>query len=87
MEQNKQITTAEAVQQLSKALKEDESYWDTWGANIAISMYDEMQFNFLNDELQVAMCAMTRTEALERFNKGADRFLKLLTAEKSTDNG
>ena len=80
MEQNKEITTAEAVQQLSKALKEDPEYWESYKANIVMCMYDEYVIMFPNTH------PAGHGVMLEIFNKGADRFLKLLTAEKSTDN-
>ena len=79
MEQNK-ITTAQAVEQLSKALKEDQAYWDGWVANIAMSVYDEYMEKLPNTNTVV------KGALLEIFNNGADRFLKLLTAEKTTDN-
>lgn len=79
MEQNKHITTAEAVQQLSKALKEDKAFWDTYVANIAMCMYDEYVIMFPNTH------PAGHGVMIEIFNKGADRFLRLLTAEKSTE--
>ena len=85
MEQNK-ITTAQAVEQLSIALKEDLGYWESWKANIAMSIYDGLQFNFLNDESQIVQCVMDRTTAVQKCNEGADRFLRLLTVEKTTED-
>ena len=79
MQQNK-ITTAEAVQQLSKALKEDEAFWDGWNANIAMCVYEEYVIMFPNTH------PAGHGVMLEIFNKGADRFLRLLTAEKTTED-
>ena len=38
-----EITTEQAIQQLTKALKEDDGYWISWQANIAMSFYDEVR--------------------------------------------
>lgn len=75
---------AGAVEKLCETLVDDKEYWDTWVANIAISVYDELQFNFLHDESTMAHCVMDRSTALEKCNKGAQRFLRLLTSEKKT---
>ena len=79
MEQNK-ITTAVAVEYLSKALREDPGYWESWKANIAMSIYDEYVIKYPNTH------PAGHQVMIDVFNKGADRFLKLLTAEKTTDN-
>lgn len=80
MEQNK-ITTAQAVEQLCKALKEDLGYWESWKANIAMSTYDEYVIKYPNTH------PAGHGVMIDVFNKGADRFLKLLTAEKTTEDG
>ena len=77
MEQYK-ITTATAIQQLSKALKGDSEYYDSWRANIAMSIYDAYVERIPN--------AGAKSLLLDIFSDGADRFLRLLTAEKTTDN-
>jgi len=80
MEQNK-ITTAQAIEQLSKALKENPEYWEGWNANIAMSMYDEYVIKYPNTH------PAGHEVMIDVFNKGADRFLRLLTAEKTTEDG
>jgi hypothetical protein len=74
------VPASEAVRFLSKALIEDRAYWDGWVANIAMSIYDEYMEKLPNTNTVV------KGALLEIFNNGADRFLKLLTAEKTTDN-
>ena len=60
----------EAVDTLCKALKEDEDYYRSWLANIAMSFYDEVVMNPTHymDELNWQ----------EITNKAADNFLKQL---------
>jgi len=81
MQQNK-ITTAIAVEYLSKALKEDPGYWESWKANIAMAVYDQY-----TDEVSKPLEEISHYDILQIANRGADNFLKLLTAEKTTDNG
>ena len=38
-----EITTKQAIQQLTKALKEDAGYWISWQASIAMAFYDEVR--------------------------------------------
>jgi hypothetical protein len=78
MEQNK-ITTAQAIKVLSKALIEDSEYWEAWKANIAMAMYDEYTDNHL------PWAKVSHGDIHEIANNAADRFLKLLTAEKITE--
>ena len=60
----------EAVDTLCKALKEDEDYYRSWSANIAMAFYDEVVMNPAHyiDELNWQEIA----------NKAADNFLKQL---------
>lgn len=61
----------EAVETLCKALKEDEDYYRSWLANIAMSFKDEfsrVDTNLVVDHLKVHIIA----------NKAADNFLKQL---------
>lgn len=69
------------VEQLSEDLKSDAAYWDGWQANIAMCVYDEYIDTFPNTNPAV------KGALLEIFNKGADRFLKLLTSKKGEENG
>jgi len=39
------VTTKEAIDHLSKALKEDPDYYRTWVANIAVAIQDEFAIN------------------------------------------
>ena len=66
------------VQQLSEDLKSDAAYWDGWQANIAMCMYDEYT------EKYPVMVQVSHADILEIANKGAERFLILLTSEKKT---
>jgi hypothetical protein len=74
------VPVSEAATFLAKTLREDTEYRDTWKANIGICIYDEYMSNFPNTN------PVVKGALLEIFNNGADRFLKLLTAEKTTDN-
>jgi hypothetical protein len=80
MEQQNKITTAQAIKVLSKALVEDDEYWEAWKANIAMAIYDEYTDNHL------PWAKVSHGDIHEIANKGADRFLKLLTAEKTTED-
>ena len=75
------VPASEAVRVLSKALIEDSGYWEAWKANIAMAMYDEYTDNHLS------WAKVSHGDIHEIANKGADRFLKLLTAEKPTEDG
>lgn len=70
------VGLAAAMKQLSKALIEDEDYWQGWQSNIAMCMYDEY-----TEEYPV-MTQISHADILEIANKGAERFLILLTSEK-----
>lgn len=60
----------DAVLVLVKALKEDEGYYESWKANIAVAMHDEY-YSHSKSNLD--------GEALHKvFNDGAERFLQLL---------
>jgi len=82
---NKQLLQAEllkcAVQMVIEALKQDEGYYESWKANIAMAMYDEYTDNHL------PQAKVSHGDIHEIANSAADRFLRLLTAEKTTDNG
>jgi hypothetical protein len=75
------VPASEAVRVLSKALIEDDGYWETWKANIAMAMYDQY-----TDEVPEFLEKVSHYDIHEIANKGADRFLRLLTTEKTTDN-
>lgn len=62
------ITTKEAVEKLCKELKEDESYYDSWQANIAMAFLDT--FNEEHPQKLSSIHAIA--------NNAADRFLKQL---------
>lgn len=38
------METKEAIDQLTKALREDPAYWTTWQANIAMAFKDQWQW-------------------------------------------
>ena len=76
------VPASEAVRVLSKALIEDSGYWEAWKANIAMAIYDQY-----TDEVPEFLEKVSHYDIHEIANKGADRFLRLLTAEKTTDNG
>jgi len=80
MEQNK-ITTPQAVEQLSKALREDPGYWESWKANIAMCIYDQYV-----KEIPKSLEEVSHYDIIQIANTGADNFLKLLTVEKTTEN-
>jgi hypothetical protein len=62
------ITTKDAVIKLCEALKEDESYYDSWQANIAMSFVDAFNEVYPQHRLAVHLIA----------NTAADNFLKQL---------
>ena len=72
------ITTKQAVEQLVKALKEDEGYWISWQANIAMAFYDACDPD-----------SNERTAIHEVANKAATNFLDNLCyiSAPSTDQG
>lgn len=64
-------TTKQAVEKLCEELKNDESYYISWQANIAMAFYDECVRNQIDDDLPL--------ELLHKIaNKAADNFLKQL---------
>lgn len=71
------------VEQLSEDLKSDPAYWDTWVANIAMCIYDQY-----TDEIPDPLIGrISHADLLRIANRGADRFLKLLTSKKGEENG
>lgn len=71
------------VEQLSQDLKSDAAYWDSWQANIAMCMYDQY-----TDEIPDPLIGrISHADLLRIANRGADRFLKLLTSKKGEENG
>lgn len=76
-----ETTLAEAVEILCKALREDKDYYDSWKANIAVSIHDEFYMSGLN---QLSRSTEVSQAFLTLFNKAAERFLSLLIKEKST---
>jgi hypothetical protein len=74
------VPASEAVRVLSKALIEDSEYWEAWKANIAMAIYDQY-----TDEVPEFLEKVSHYDIHKIANKGADRFLKLLTAEKLTE--
>jgi len=63
------MNTAEAIQALQKALKEDEGYYQVWQANIAVCIQDV--WNKEKPSVDVHKIS----------NEGAKRFLDLLLRE------
>lgn len=75
--QDKEITIVQAMDVLCKRLREDEDYWDTWQANIAMAIHDEY-YSHGKSNLD--------GETLHKvFNDGADRFLKQLIGKTEKD--
>jgi hypothetical protein len=74
------VDIAASLAQLRKALTTNADYWQGWQANIAMSIYDEYVSKFPD------VNPLVKNKLLEIFSNGADRFLKLLTAEKTTEN-
>lgn len=71
---------AGAVEKLCETLVDDKEYWDTWVANIAMCMYDEY-----TDEIPDPLIGrISHADLLRIANRGAERFLRLLTTEKKT---
>ncbi len=70
------ISTKEAVEKLVQELRQDESYWITWQANIAMAFKDEWQKTY--DELGHPS---TRLHIHNIANKAAENFLDNLTRE------
>jgi hypothetical protein len=64
----KPLEVADAVKVLANALKSDESFRQTWKANIAVSFEDEYHHAKENRMISFHVLA----------NKGADRFIDLL---------
>ena len=60
------MTTKEAIDHLRKVLKEDESYRQTWVANIAVAFQDEFHYSRKHSGIH------------EISNKAAERFLSNL---------
>lgn len=74
------VELAAAMKQLSKALIEDEDYREAWKSNIAMCMYDEY-----TDEIPDPLIGrISHADLLRIANRGAERFLRLLTTEKKT---
>lgn len=65
-----QTELSKAIDVLCEALRTDKDYWDGWKANIAMAVYDE----YTED------ARSTEADSMHTIcNRGADRFLKLLT--------
>jgi len=64
-----QTKLAQAVEIVCTALRTDSGYYESWKANIAMSMYDEYMERDKKDGI---------VDIHEVANKGADRFLQLL---------
>ncbi len=64
------MTTKKAVQQLVKALKEDEGYRISWKANIAMAFKDEYARTVTSGEPIIGVHEVA--------NRAADNFLNLL---------
>jgi len=67
---SKSITIAQAVDTLTKAIKEDPEFRNTYKADIAMAVYDE----FKRDELD---SSQNKPDIHAICNKGADNFLTL----------
>jgi hypothetical protein len=50
-------------------LRKDPGYWQSWKSNLAMSMYDVLRCN----------THLKETKLLKLCNKGAEKFLRLLT--------
>ncbi len=82
------IRIDEAVEVLIERLKQDEDYYDSWKANIAMSFHDEVLNNAPKDkdeESGEALYIMTRTQVAKMGNKAGDRFLQLLINKSTTE--
>lgn len=64
------MNVKEAVHTITKALKEDEGFYQGYQANIAMAMYDE-----LKEEIGEHKMTGIRKEILKIYNNGAKRFL------------
>lgn len=65
------ISTKQAIEQLVKALKEDEEYYYSWQANIAMAFKDEMDRYYKTGEID-------RETVHKAANQAAKNFLNLL---------
>lgn len=76
-------TVSQAIDRLIKALKEDEGYWDSWKANIAMSIHDE----WYSQDWSKVKGTDAEGELIHKvFNNGAERFLQLLVNQKDNEN-
>lgn len=64
------MTTKEAIEHLSKELKNDSGYWYSWQANIAVQFQDEL-----------ARRGYKLPDQHDISNVAANNFMKLLTAD------
>ncbi len=69
------MTTKEAIEHISKELKDDEGYWISWQANIAMAFIDEWQ-----RLVDIGGLPSTREHVHLIANRAADNFLKILTS-------
>lgn len=60
------MTTKEAIDHLRNALKEDDNYYHTWVANIAVAFQDEFHFHYKHEGIH------------EISNRAAERFMRAL---------
>jgi hypothetical protein len=73
-------STKEAIETLSKALKEDSDYRMSWQANIAMAFQDEFE---RGAEFNTTPLTNVERDALHTVaNKAADNFLNNLTRER-----
>lgn len=78
----KNTKVAEAVKVLSEALKNDPELKEVWKANIAMSIFDVLEFietkpPEVNGAVLTA-CVMSKHTAHKKANAGAEAFLNLL---------
>ena len=74
------IKIEEALKVLSKELKEDPDYRNTWVANIAMAFKDEVELNGIHAPNKENHSILMTREMLHKIaNDGADKFLNILT--------
>jgi hypothetical protein len=88
------MTTKEAVEQLCEALRTDPEYYESWKANIAMSIWDTIPNLQGSSSIDIAGINAEGAKYLNRctgedmhrwINEGADRFLQLLISKLNQD--
>ena len=73
-----EITTAQAVDHLTKAWSEDEGFYYAYQSNIAMAFCDLIQYNVTLENNNEPVAVYTSKEIHELANKAAKNFLNLL---------